>query len=40
MKTVRVQEFKIELEAGAPLMREEGGREPREEPLGGAFNSS
>jgi hypothetical protein len=37
MKTVRVQEFKIELEGGAPVMREEG---PREEPLGGGYNSS
>lgn len=38
MKTVRVQEFKIELEGGAAnVMREEG---PREEPLAGGYNSS
>jgi hypothetical protein len=40
MKTVRVQEFKLELEGGSAMMREEGGRESREDPLGGGYNSS
>lgn len=40
MKTVRVQEFKIELEGGASAMKEDMGRDPREEALGGGYNSS